>query len=562
MWEQLLVSFGRRGTIADAPVNASLAPQMPHDSEFMCRTASRKCGRGWRRVVVGLVACAVAGGPVQFATAGDLDQAIQAAEGHEKQWEQTNNPDDLANAAKARSEAGQYGQAIDLYRHLLLVHKELHPALSRQARNGMLDARSHTIPVLLRVEPIDAPENAVLTLRNSSRPYRPWTVKTPLRVLREQTQGPRTYRLELEPGSWGVSLSAPGFREGWSEVFVSQAQAPAEVTVNMVPDMGTVELIFLPATADVQLEVLQGPGLSETSVQRVTNGRVRQHLRVGQWVFEAKAPGFHPLRQKLNVSADRVLQVNFELTPIEQPEIETETEEAPAVLEPRQRYIFAGTLGGVGLLTIAVGIGFLVDGFNRQNSAKWLNEQAASQAGIYDFENFFPATDDDFKKVDLIETIYPRQEYISDKGRGLSLEAVGSALIGGTIGLSVAAVTGLKAPVGKKGQRIWLTEVGIGAALAVAGSAWFGVVATRYNRDIANADRFEMYQTWRPEESVLRSLRINQAVSSVILGVGVGTLIGAGTGALVWRRAEKKSKTKVGAYVQPHAAGLTLHGRF
>ncbi len=505
------------------------------------------------------VSVSVAAGPVAVAKASERVELVKAAEEQERLWEQTKDPQTLARAAEARAEAGQYGQAIDLFRQLLTLHPKLDPALARVARNGMLDARSHTLPVLVTIEPIDLPDGATLTLRNGSQPDRRWNLKTPLRALKMESAGPRVYRLELEPGSWSLSLAAPGFREGWSEVFVSQAQVPAAVTVNMVPDMGTVDLSFQPVNVGVQLEVLQGPGLAEPSVQRVANGRLRQNLRVGEWVFEARAAGYRPLRQHLMVRADRVLQVDFQLVKIE------DTEPTPAEeqsIPPRTRKLFAGTLGGIGIASAAAGIGFVVGGYNRQTSTMWLNEQAAIQAGVYNLAEFFPATTEDFERVDQIERIYPKTDYINEMAKGLSHETTGTALLGASVGLGLTAVTGYLAPVGKKGEKIWLAELGVGAGFTVVGGLVLGIASVRSKARLAQATPQTDYHTWRPSQSFFKPLRIQQNVAGVFLGAGIGTVIGAATGYGLWRRAGAKSTAQLGSYVTATGGGLTLQGQF
>jgi len=494
-------------------------------------------------------------------------QQIAAAEEHERLWYQTKDPRELARAAQARISVEEYGHAIDLYRQLFLL-KQLDPALARAARNGMLEARSHTIPVVLSVDPVDLPPGATLTLRNGSQAGGRWDMKTPIESLRLRSAGPRSYRFELEPGAWSLSVSAPGFRDGWVEVFVSLGQVPAQAEMTMVPDMGTVEMTFTPADAEVSLKVLEGPGLERPSSQRVTTGRLRQKLRVGKWVVEAQASGYRPVRQEFNVRAERSLETSFVMVPTAVGEQATGVDER---LEAggfdrlvRDRKILAGTLGGLGGLSLATGIGLWVGGFNRQVSARWLNQQAASLAGIPDFEAFTPTTDGDFKRVDYLEQQYSRQTYISDMGQGLASETAGGALVGAGLGFALTSMTGIWAPTGRKGKRIWVTELGVGGALTLAGGLWLGVVSMRYNRNLGEATRTSNYQLWRPSEATLQPLRINQLASSIVLGVGVGTLIGSSVGYFVWKRPREPyaAHARVGTYADATGGGLTLHGRF
>jgi len=202
---------------------------------------------------------------------------------------------------------------------------------------------------------------------------------------------------------------------------------------------------------------------------------------------------------------------------------------APAPVAPTPRVGLGLGLGLTGAAALGVGVGLLIQ--HRRGYAHF--ESAPNNAGFV---------------------------------AALGASTTGAALVGVGTGLVTAAMT-----VGLVRPRVldrWLwTEVAVGGAVALIGTAWYAREWQRVQRDLYDGGK-PLGETG-PEGSTLPAHDIaaqrRETAAAAVLGAGAGLLLGAAvallTGTLVRRHGRRRGAGLSGGPVTP-AVGLALHGRF
>lgn len=344
---------------------------------------------------------------------------------------------------------------------------------------------------------------------------------------------PTPARLELTPGSYILEAEVPGFLPSTRPVTVVAGTPTADVDWQMLPGSAhrTVSLAVVargaaaPPTVSVTARHLAGDQAQVACASRRVPCELRLHK--GDWEVEARAPGFLPLRRVVTVGDAEGQAIELALEPglVDRtlpgavgPEPGTQVEPWPpprSAAEIRRIHVLGLSIASVPFF--AAGLGMTAIG--RLRYSQWLRSASCASYGS-----------------ECADGIIPQ----------IHVSAVGTGLVGAALGLLGVGLTGLKEPP----RSVWFVELGVGGALTVAGGAWMAGNSVFLDRDL---------KTGPLAEIDARTSR--RAVSSLILGLGLGLVAGSGA-ALLLRRGPRPATARVTPFGGLGVGGLALSGNF
>lgn len=277
------------------------------------------------------------------------------------------------------------------------------------------------------------------------------------------------------------------------------------------------------AGARVSLQKV-APGAPPTACPLDGDGTCQARVEPGEWEVAVEAPGYQRHVERLTIGAQPSTRVGLALVPVPTAVAAPTEPAAPAVEGPapapervprRTRIRLSAGLLLPGVPIFMAGLAVAIHGAN-----------------VY-------ARVDETKQVN------------ADLLPAVRLRAAGLGMMGAAVGLFA---TGLTAEYDVK-PWLWLTELGVGAATLIGGSAWMAVSTLRWNSN-------QLHQMVCTNNEGVDCFTAHRLAAGFVLGLGSGLVFGATTGLIV--RAAHRKPPRVGlapAFGAGHG-GLSLHGRF
>lgn len=249
-------------------------------------------------------------------------------------------------------------------------------------------------------------------------------------------------------------------------------------------------------------------------------------LDPGVWTIRAAGAGYVAAEQRVEVSKGAASAISLSLAPA--PEevgpagtpTAPQTKDIPPVVVRRSLLGF-GIAGG---LAAVAGISVLGVGAAGVKSAGDCDETNAGQC-------------------------------VAELRDGLMLRDLGVAALGSGVGLLVGGMT-WKIRDAKARRTGWIVEAGVGAAALIAGMVLIPMTMRSFN----GANDTGSIRDWGTHYGDNKAL-VGHAVSSAVFGLGLGTLVSAGTSLGLQRRHLGKN-VQVSGMAGRGQFGLTLTGRF
>lgn len=330
----------------------------------------------------------------------------------------------------------------------------------------------------------------------------------------------------LDPGQWTAELAMPGGGRvgpqdiqatrdtGTPQVVLFRVEAPAE-PVPPVPTVTPVEvkLSLGPAAALRQGVALEWRGPVTGAPQRVRTATTRWPLPPGEWQLHLEAPRFASQTHDVQVRAGEPHSLSLTLV---------------RTREDRLRIGLAAGLGGAALGLLSGGLAGVIGGRTDYREAVAQLDGTPNDASVQ-------ATSDALASIRRSSN--------------------------GTIVATAAAGTGLAAiTVAAGGSNPLLgAEIGVGAAVLVAGIAWLVPVKKQYA-----ADAPQDGEPWAPDADYLKEHRRPELAASGLIGLGTGLAAGAAVALVARTLVGRSSRRRVALnpITAPRAVGLAIHGTF
>lgn len=395
-------------------------------------------------------------------------------------------------AGEAREAAGHLAHALAHWRALLSGATDLSARQRADLQHRLAALRKKVGELRLRVgvDEGDTPPIAVSLRRADERP------PIELTITGETS-------LALDPGDWLVRAEAPGFVALERTLVIvappARSKAPAppqEESLTLVRDRREIEVELGPeaaVAAGITLTLRADADVQELPERReqVVEGAAALHklaLAPGRWFVTIVAPGFRPREAVWDTDAAAPAAIALEPLPPPAP-----PPKPPATRPPPDLRLGLGLgLGLTGGLALGTGVGTVLR-YRRV------------------VPDFVPAPNN--------------AGYVA----ALQATEVGAGLVGGGLGLGAVALT---AGLGARDRALW-SELAVGGALAIAGSAWYATEWQHVQKMLYDGGK-------AGGEVDIVVVRREIAAASVI-GAGVGLALGSGvallTRALVGRRA-------------------------
>ena len=277
------------------------------------------------------------------------------------------------------------------------------------------------------------------------------------------------------------------------------------------------------AGARVSLHKL-APGAPPTACPLDSDGTCEVRVEPGDWEVAVEAPGYQPHIERMTIGAQPSASLGIALVPVPTAVV-APAEPAPPTVEgpaPAPERVPRKTRIRLSAGLLLPGVPIFMAGL----------AVAIHGANVY-------AHVDETKQVngDLLPAI--------------RLRAAGLGLMGAAAGLFT---TGLTAEYDVK-PWLWLTELGIGAAALIGGSAWMSVTTLRWNGN----DLHQMVCTNNEGVDCFTAHRLG---AGFLLGLGSGLAFGATTGLIVRAAHRKPPPVSLAPTFGAGHGGLSLQGRF
>lgn len=476
----------------------------------------------------------------QAATLYEQRKYLDAARILEDLWARVHEPRDLFNAGLARLALGHRAHALS-YWELYLQQPGIPDDGREQARARIKKAQAASTGVIVRIAPAAVAElGATLTLERVDGDGRPEISYDLAPRANEFSSGGKT--IYLDPGKWQLKVGARTYVTATRELLVKPGAPGFVLEVVLATDpnyrfaqfqIEPVDAVAAGATVTLQKMAL---GASPVDCPLDATGKCGVRVEPGDWEVTVQAPGFQRHVEKVTLGAQALAVFGValaptvaaaptpaEATPTPTPaEAEaTPAEPTPAPTGPERvprdvRIKMSAGLITAGIPVFITGLALAVHGSN-----------------VYDEKMLT-------KKVngELVPAI--------------RLRAAGAGLMGSSVGLWL---TGLTAEYDVK-PWVWWTELGAGAAAAIAGGAWLGVSTVKWNTD-RTGDMF------CNNNEGIDCFVAHRMGGGFLLGFGVGAIVGSSTGLVVQRRfARKRPPVSVTPAVGGGQAGVLVGGRF
>lgn len=451
-------------------------------------------------------------------TSASADRYSVAARHYEQCARSSGDPTLWKKAGMARYSARQYALAIQA----MDAYLQGNPG-DAQAEATLQDARKNAATVRFSVViPANAPTPERLRVAPRGGPPGdeievPWA------------RSAVSFDLWLDPGPWTAELLLPGGgRVGPQDINATRDTGSPQVVLFRIEASAAplpsapaetaavdVELSLAPAAAlkrGVEL-TWQGPG-APTPAQEVRSPTTRLSLAPGAWQLGVAAPRFVPQTRALEVRAGEPLRLQVTL---QRDRLD------------RARIGLAAATGGVALGLLIGGVVVAARGGKRYGDAVG---QLDGRPGATSEANVNAA-------LGAIKQ--------TSNGTMLATSAAGAGLAAITV-----AVDG--------SNRLLGAEVGVGAALVIAGVAWLVPAKRKYASDVPDDGG-----PWAPDRAYLNEHRRPELVAAGLIGLGAGLAAGAGAALItrtVLRRGPQHRAASVSPLPTPRAIGLALQGNF
>lgn len=441
----------------------------------------------------------------------------EAAGASEALWEESGELKHLLNASVAREAAGSDGWALC---HLLkyLQATELTERERDAAQSRVEQLRKRLTPVPIELAPIQAlGSEATLHFRRYTA-YGTESFVYPLELL----TAPSGLMVVLEAGDWSVAViprsPAPAYDREYTSVL--RVRAGSRFELRLEPVVAPVTFSLQPPEEvrhGVDLRLIDPYRVEHPVTLRLRGPTVRMHLRIGDWIYQAKQRRLSPW-----LIQDRItVRVDEEGAPENSFTLYWRASAEDRMRRERLRKVTQG-LGGGGAGLVTLGSVLLGVGLDREHEA------------------LHPVLGGSFAEQRPVRA-------------GQSLVAWGGGLVGA--GLGAAASAGLER-VEPSTTRAVLTYVS-GGSLAVVGLIWHvGAFVSYSNTPKVGAPEGEI------PIAVAEGRSAGAAMSAGVLGLGVSLVSSAMIAHLVRSGGVSRRRARAALHVGPQGPAVTIEGRF
>ncbi len=503
------------------------------------------------------------------APASDIDRSIaeataryedgdylRAAELLEDLAARSGQPRFLYNAGLARSAAGHRAHAIaHLATYLERTEADGGTPMRTDARTRLDELRVDVQAIQLQVEPHEVLAELEVTARFLGRDKR----RGPRGDARPLLRAPVARHtglqsIHLDPGHWHVVVESRGFLTQEFAVHIhARGRPPTARRMYLHPDPRYQEVAF---HLDVQgetppsVEVVARGGIDPSRPQTCRaddfEGRTC-HLRLlaGTWSILMQADGYTTTERTIVIGEEDSASFTLPLVPLgevdttPQPPEKTSSDEGdeddeedetgdddpePKHLPRQVKRSLTNGLNAAGLPLFVGGLATAIYG-----------------TSVY--------TDRISTPSDTCGGVVACQKNLLVP---LRMRPAGVGLIGSGVGVLLTALTAeLDAPA-----TAWVAEASVGGALTLGGAAWLIANTLHINRHLTIPGFGD--PDWETE---LDRNNTHRLVAAGMTGLGVGMVVGATIGGLVYRKYQRKRSLRVDPVVGQNV-GLVLGGRF
>lgn len=469
---------------------------------------------------------------------------LEAALILEDLWARVHEPRDLFNAGLARLALGHRAHAL-YYWELYLQQPNIPDDGREQAKARIKKAQAAATGVIVKLAPSAVAElGATLTLvrLDNEKDRRPEITYDLAPRASEFSSGGKT--LYLDPGKWQLKVGSRTYVTATRELLIKPGAPGFVLDVVLANDpnyrFATFQIDPPDAVAAGATVTLQKLALGAQPVPCPLDaaGKCGVKVEPGDWEVTVQAPGYQRHVEKVSLGAQPLSTFGVALAPVvaAAPVVAPTPTPTPVTPEPAPAPAAEGPPAApaapervpknvrlklsAGLIT--AGIPVFITGL----------ALAVHGSNVYDEKNL--TTDRDGELVPAIR-----------------IRAAGAGLMGSAVGLWM---TGLTAEYDVK-PWVWFTELGIGAAAAIGGTAWLGVTNVRWN---SNA----IEQMVCNNNEGVDCFVAHRMGAGFLAGFGVSAIVGSTTGLLVQRKYGRAPRVSLAPSFGAGSGGVVVGGRF